>query len=269
MTPADDHPSSPTREQLIDAHVIHEFDASLAVRNLRGPYGRAMARRYRRLLRTEVTGQRILDVGCGFGQFSHLARQAGRDVVSLDVDEASIRIAEQAFGLDVRRESVYATSLPAGDRDSAVFFDSIQHLDLPQTVAELNRLGVREVVVYDSNEANPLLRRHRATAGHVEAHARSPQEIAAAFQAGGFAIERLRYENIFLLAVTGGFQRRPMPLLGRLPAWWICGTDRVLSAVARPLGLARTLAFRWVLVLRRPGPQSRPGVALRRRRAGR
>ncbi|MFP4054641.1 MAG: class I SAM-dependent methyltransferase [Phycisphaerae bacterium] len=251
MTHKDADASRPSRRELIDEHVIHEFDAELAVRNLRGPYGRAMRRRYRQLLRGVIEGRRILDVGCGFGQFSHVARQEGRDVASLDIDEESIRIAEQVFDLPVRRESVYETSLPDGDRESAVFFDSIQHLELPRVVAELKRLGVRQAVIYDSNEENPLLQRHRAASGHEEAHARTPQEIAKAFGEGGFEVTKLQYRNTFLLPATGGFQRKPLPIIGLLPACVVTALDTLTTGLLRCLRLHRRYAFRWIMVLER------------------
>ena len=61
----------PDRASLIEAHVIHEFDRSLAIDNLLGAYGRVMRVRYARMF-AHLRGKRILDVGCGCGLFTRV-----------------------------------------------------------------------------------------------------------------------------------------------------------------------------------------------------
>jgi len=238
-------PVIPDRNELIRTHAIHEFDSDRAMANALGCYGELVRRFYMRIL-AGVRGRRILDCGCGFGLFSRLALDAGFSVVSIDVDDVSIDLARRISGVECLKRSVYATGLAAGSIDAAVCFDSIQHFDLDLFGAELLRLKVRQLIVYDSNTANPLLRAYRSTAGHEESHDRSADEIAAHFTGSGFRLTEKRYENFLSLPVSGGFQRPPVPLLSRAPAL-IYALDRGLQPVSRILHLDRLLAFRFCL----------------------
>lgn len=250
--PAD--PGGPSREQLIESHVIHTYDRALVLQNLRGCYGVLTARFYRQVLAT-LRGRRVLDCGCGFGLFSALAREAGLDVVSIDLDEASLAIAREVFGLEARRESVYETSLPAGSRDVAVFFDSIEHMDLARVGPELLRLGVREVVIYESNERNPLLRWYRRAAHHEEAHEYSAEDVVRAFAAQGWTLRSRRHLNFLALPVSGGFLRPALPLLSRFPSL-IAAADAALEPLLRWSGADALLSFRYLLRLERDSSTS-------------
>src|ERR1022692_1255214 len=97
------------REQLIRSHIIHEFDRDRVLRNMHGCYGQIMQRFYSRLLH-QVVGGRLLDVGCGFGQFGALGSTRGLEVHSIDIDDAALAVARSLFGPHYWHESVYATT---------------------------------------------------------------------------------------------------------------------------------------------------------------
>jgi SAM-dependent methyltransferase len=233
------------RSDLLASHVVHEFDETLVRSNLEGCYGLIMRQIYQRIL-DDLPKARLLDCGCGFGLFSHEASKRGLDIVSLDIDDQSIRIAQQLFGLPVRKESIYKTSLPDKSRDVAVFFDSIQHLDLQYVLPELERLGVKAVIVYESNVHNPLLRFYRAATGHEESHQYPPSCLVHTFQQSGFRLRQMRYDNLLSLPISGGLQRRPLPLLHRFPRT-IFKIDSTVSTLARLVRLDRFLGLRFTL----------------------
>ncbi|WP_410734079.1 class I SAM-dependent methyltransferase [Bradyrhizobium sp. sBnM-33] len=79
---------------------------------------------YARLL-SLVDGKRILDCGCGFGQFARTAIDAGYDVTPIDIDEDSLAIARDVYNVPCLRVSAYETSLQDGSCDTAVCNDSI------------------------------------------------------------------------------------------------------------------------------------------------
>jgi SAM-dependent methyltransferase len=69
----------------------------------------------------ELAGHTFLDLGCGSGVFSLAARRLGADVVSVDVDPASVACAEQLRGDDrgwrvVQQSVLDPTGLPQADR---------------------------------------------------------------------------------------------------------------------------------------------------------
>ena len=82
------------RESLLESHIIHDFKLERVRANLAGCYGAIMGRVYRRILRL-VRGGRIIDCGCGFGQFTRVAIDAGFEVHAIDVDNSSLEIARE------------------------------------------------------------------------------------------------------------------------------------------------------------------------------
>jgi SAM-dependent methyltransferase len=237
------------RSGLIDANIIHEFKLSRVVQNLDGCYGELMRKRYREML-SWIKGTRIIDCGCGFGQFSRVALTAGFHVTAIEIDEASIALARTYSGIPCYKESVYQTSLPDGACDTAVCCDSVQHFNIQYFAHEMERLGVKRIVIYDSNIENPLLMMYRVLADHKESNDRTPQEIVRQFEEYNYRSVRLEYENIIALPVSGGFQRRPVPLLHRFPRA-LRAIDHALVKFIRACGLERRFSFRFFLVLDR------------------
>src|SRR5262245_1248517 len=236
-----------TRDALLERHIIHDFKRQRVVENLRGCYGRLMSTVYREMLHW-IVGRRVIDCGCGFGQFSRIAIDAGFDVVSLDIDDDSLEIAREISQIQPIKESVYATSLAARSRDTAVCCDSIQHFDIGYFVPEMRRLGVRRVIIYDSNFFNPVLGCYRFLTGHKESNDRTSDQIIAEFEGHGFEAVVCRFENIISLPTSGGFQRAPLPLLSQYPAA-IAMLDRWLVRAARLVRFDRWITFRFLIVL--------------------
>jgi len=239
-----------SREQLVHSHAIHEFDVDLAVRNARGCYGELIRRFYRPILEQLAGRRRILDCGAGFGLFTRHALDMGYQVVPIDIDDVSIELARRISNVETVKLNAYDTGLPDGHVDAAACLDSIQHFDLDLLIPELSRLGVRQVIVYDSNVSNPLLKAYRSAAGHEESHDYTPAELVSRFEAAGYRLVLKRYENFLSLPVSGGFQRPAVPLLSRVPAL-VYRADCLLRILLKAVFLDRVLAFRFLLVLER------------------
>ncbi len=238
-----------SRQSLVDAHIIHDFRLVRVIDNIGGCYGILIKGVYREML-SFLKGRRIIDCGCGFGQFSRAAIDAGFEVTSVDIDDVSLALARDISRILCRKESVYATSLPDGSCDTAVCCNSIQHFDISRFVPELQRLGVGRIVIYDSNISNPLLRGYRAMVGHMERNDRTAEAIVREFREHGYDVAALRYDNVISLPISGGLQRPPVPLLHRFPNA-IQRVDRFLAQTMRALRLDRRLTFRFLIVLDR------------------
>ncbi|MBI5562904.1 MAG: class I SAM-dependent methyltransferase, partial [Deltaproteobacteria bacterium] len=86
------------------------------------------------LERVPACGGRLLDVGCGTGEFMASARDAGYDVWGIDFVAEKIEAARRRRGLVnafVMTASELASSLPGKRFDVATCFEVIEHLEDP------------------------------------------------------------------------------------------------------------------------------------------
>ena len=236
-------------DELVNKNIIHEFDKNIVIKNLYGCYG-FIARLYYKKIIDDIVGNRILDAGCGFGLFSRLALDLGFDVHSIDIDDHSLEIAKNIFNVDCHNASIYETNLPARSRDVVVLMDTIQHLEFPRLLKEIERVGVTQVIVSESNNINPLLILYRKIVGHSEAHDYKIKDIVNFFSSYGFNLYKIRRENFIALPISGGLQRNPVPLLSRYPNI-IYSIDRCIESISRFFLLDRIFAFRYILFFKK------------------
>jgi SAM-dependent methyltransferase len=102
----------------------------------------------RRLLLGEIrAGERVLDLGCGAGRFVAAAREAGADVVGVDVAEAALERARRvAPGADLRRiEQDGTLPLAHGEVDLVWCSEVLEHVpDTTGLLTEVRRVLRRD-----------------------------------------------------------------------------------------------------------------------------
>jgi len=103
----------------------------------RSYYARPAARRLS-WLQEFVKSGRVLDVGCGEGEFAAAARAAGYDVDGVDPSEQRAAIAEARVGIKVERALVEEARLAPGAYDAVVHVDMLSHF--PDPVAALTAM---------------------------------------------------------------------------------------------------------------------------------
>jgi SAM-dependent methyltransferase len=89
----------------------------------------------------EVSPRRVLEVGCGMGQFAErVARETAAEVVATDLSPRMVELAA-ARGLDARLADVQALPFEDGEFDCAVANAMLYHVDdLDRALAELARV---------------------------------------------------------------------------------------------------------------------------------
>jgi SAM-dependent methyltransferase len=94
---------------------------------------------------------RLLDVGCGSGEFMVLMQNLGWDVMGLDPDPRAVEVARTRFGLNVRRGTIEEEHFPDSHFDVITMSHVIEHVHDPvATFKECRRIlrnGGRIVVV--------------------------------------------------------------------------------------------------------------------------
>jgi SAM-dependent methyltransferase len=148
-------------------------------------------------------GQRVWEIGVGFGTYTALLRKSNRAVLATDIDAACLQAVAARFDADplvsiaridltdeatVRAQSTFGA-------DSILCLNVLEHI--PDDVAALRwlraaaapRAGLGLVV-----PAHPaLFGRMDAEAGHFRRYTRA--SLKQALQAAGWSVERLRYIN--------------------------------------------------------------------------
>lgn len=87
-------------------------------------------------LRDKVKGNRILDVGCGRGDFVYAARGTGWIIEGIELSEAAVKSA-QAHSLPVKLLDFFSDQLNQNQYDVITFFEVIEHL--PDVTSFLRR----------------------------------------------------------------------------------------------------------------------------------
>jgi 2-polyprenyl-3-methyl-5-hydroxy-6-metoxy-1,4-benzoquinol methylase len=182
---------------------------------------------------------RLLDWGCGYGQLSHMLKQRGLDVTSMEwhptEPEGTVR-SLQRFPDVTATFTQDPVKLPYPDAsfEAVLSMGVLEHVQDPEaSLDELHRVlvpGGRIYVYKLPNRRSYLERIARAAGlyyhGQLE-HDRLYTEGSARelVQAHGFAIEELALANMLPLGMTAPVAQRPR----FIDAYW--GANRALSRV--------------------------------------
>ena len=99
---------------------------------------------------------RVLDVGCGIGEFLSIAKAHGWQTIGIEFSPRAVAFARRNFGLDVLTQPVKECGFAAGEFDLATMWGVLEHLtnplevmsDVRQCLADDGLLAV-EVPSYD------------------------------------------------------------------------------------------------------------------------
>jgi len=85
-----------------------------------------------RLVSTYQSHGRLLDVGCGTGQFlDAMRKRPGWSVVGIDISPVAIRVAREELKLDVHLGTLESVSFPEASFDVVTMWDVLEHLHDP------------------------------------------------------------------------------------------------------------------------------------------
>ncbi|MFL5733314.1 MAG: class I SAM-dependent methyltransferase [Chloroflexia bacterium] len=155
--------------------------------------------RYRTFLQlASRRGGRLLDVGCGTGNFLRLARDRDFDVAGVDADRLAVQVARDRFGLS---NTTFATveqliaEPPAERYDLISLFDVLEHLADPVAVVQgLARLLTPEgylVITVPSASRWPALFDPYVDAPPHHLTLWTPQALAACIDHAGLRVRRV------------------------------------------------------------------------------
>jgi 2-polyprenyl-3-methyl-5-hydroxy-6-metoxy-1,4-benzoquinol methylase len=94
------------------------------------------ARKHHRFVAEELSGGRLLDVGCSVGAYLRVAREQGWQVVGLEFSRDTSEIARRKHGLEVVTGSLGDHPFPPESFDLITLWDVIEHLRDPVEALE-------------------------------------------------------------------------------------------------------------------------------------
>lgn len=241
-----------------DHHHHHHYDhySTEMAKRLDGFYGRVDAQLNSSIAKW-VSGESVLDVGCGFGPLTEFLRTKGLTATGVDllaecVDEGNKRYPEA----DLRVAKSEDLEFPDKSFDTVVLKDVIHHVyeedDVAAFLAGVRRVARRRIVILDPNPMFFLLLA-RKIIGHVDPVC-GPKDAIRVVTEAGFKVVHLGYSELFAFPLSGGYVG-PV-LMPERPRWIgsvILRLDRGLMKIACALGLDRFVGWRYLLVAELPG----------------
>lgn len=85
---------------------------------------------------------KLLDVGCGFGLFLEMAKEAGFKVYGVEMEKETVKAVQEKFGLkNIYQKNIKEIGFPERYFDVITLFDILEHLENPEVILkELKKL---------------------------------------------------------------------------------------------------------------------------------
>ena len=120
---------------------------------------------------------RLLDVGCGTGEFLKAATAAGWEAAGVDLDKAAVDIARDTYGVNATWSTLEEANLPERQFDVITLYNIIEHVPHPlsflKRINKLMRTNGHVIVEtpLEGNVATHIARLlYRSTRGRVRFH---------------------------------------------------------------------------------------------------
>ncbi|MDY6950051.1 MAG: class I SAM-dependent methyltransferase, partial [Thermodesulfobacteriota bacterium] len=163
--------------QSIDIHSVHVDDFFTACT---APENRLILKRL-----GSLSGQRVVDLGCGAGEASVYFAKMGAEVIATDLSKGMLKVATrlaEAHGVSIatRQCSADDTPFPAESFDIAYAANLLHHVEIEDALREANRVlkkgGV--FVSWDPLAHNPIINVYRRLASSVRTEDEHPLSMS-------------------------------------------------------------------------------------------
>src|SRR5262249_2025894 len=144
-------------------------------------------------------------------------------------------------------EDLYSVPLERGAIDTAIFRESVEHLDMELALERLAHLAVKRVIIFQSN-LHWMLKVVRKTLGHEEFNPRERPYYEDALARHGFSIGAVKHRDVIAFPLSGGllFEQR-VPRIDAIERALVA-LDQHLGAALDAVGLGPALCWRYMIV---------------------
>jgi SAM-dependent methyltransferase len=240
-----------TEEERYEHDVYHRWDHAANRRKLHRLYGLVAARQDDAIIGT-IRGRRVLDVGSGYGFFADRLRRRGFTVTAVERNEDLINLAKSWYGVSALRADVHELPFRAAQFDTAVFRESVEHLDCERAFAEVDRIATRAIVLFQSH-LSPVVGISRRLSGHEELRPEPLEYYQGLLERLGYTRQTVQFRDVFALPLSGGaLTGQWLPPFAALESATVA-LDEATNRLLGVLGLQRALCWRYVLCAEKPG----------------
>jgi len=211
--------------------------------------------KYTALISAWVKGQRVLDIGCGYGTTTSCiaVQHPGVECIGIDYDPAVVERATTLYPTgNFRVENGECLSFENQSFDTLIMRDALHHLyreaDFGKITREVKRVIKKNgrLIILDPN-VNFLLRTLRFLAAHQDEQC-SYEEALRMLAALPATIVHREFNTVIDLPLSGGYVGvdfiPPYPALYKL----VSGGERAATRLVTRLGLGRSVCLRYFLV---------------------
>lgn len=151
-----------------------------------------------------IEGEKVLEVGCGYGFLTDILTKRGYDSYGIDIDDESIEIGHTLYPqANLRVADAYKLPFEDSSFDTVIFHEVIHHLDFDRALKEAYRLTKKTVIVFDPNP-NFIVKICRKIVHHIDPEAPF-NKITASLKAQRFTIASAEFSSLFAMPLSGGF----------------------------------------------------------------
>ncbi len=198
-----------------------------------------------------ITGESILDIGCGYGTLIDQIRRSypSKKVVGIDLDDDSIRMAKKIYDIEIKTMSAYKMDFPDNSFDTVILRETIHHFDsdekLKLALREIHRVSSREVIIFDPNP-NWVVKFSRILIKHKDPEA-PLNKVIDEVKAAGFRVELCRWRDVMAFPLSGGFVGPELVPNIKIVKKAVMAIDRVMDKLLSLLRLQRYFCWRYLL----------------------
>jgi SAM-dependent methyltransferase len=228
-------------------HDHYEHYSAGMIARLDGFYGRVDARMNQRIAGW-VAGERVLDIGCGFGQLVDYLRGQGRQAVGTDMLGECITAGRKRFPkANLRHTPGGGLDFPAGAFDTVILKDTLHHVyaeaDLAAFLQQVKRICKQRLIIFDPNPTI-FLRLARRIIKHKDPSC-PPGAAKKALVAAGFKLVHESYWDVLAFPLSGGFISKPIV---KGEGKFVFLIDRFFERMFSFLHLGQAFCWRYLLV---------------------
>ena len=230
-------------------HENYDHYSTAMINRLDGFFGKVDERLNVRIA-SWISGERVLEIGCGFGQLVEHLRKTGYSATGIDMLEHCVVAGQRRFPqADLRVASSEQLEFADSSVDTVILKDTIHHVyeeaDIHEFLTDVKRVCRKRIIVSDPNPTAILLLA-RKLIRHRDAVC-SPEQAEQAISQAGFVLVHKSFGEVLAFPLSGGFVGKPMVpnnMIGNL----VLGLDSLMEKALEWLHLHHHACWRYLLV---------------------